>query len=125
MDIEVIREYCLSLPGVVEDFPFDESTLVFRVAHKIFACIDLEHPQWFTLKCDHCLALELRERHSEIDGAWHWNKKYWNQVDLYGCLKDEFVKSLIRHSYSEVVKKLPKSVRMGNPELLSVKSEVF
>lgn len=33
MDIEVVREYCLSLPGVVEDFPFDESTLVFRVAH--------------------------------------------------------------------------------------------
>ena len=42
MNIETIREYCLSLPLVTEDFPFDETTLVFRVLGKIFACLDLE-----------------------------------------------------------------------------------
>ncbi|MGM9758940.1 MAG: hypothetical protein ACI30I_02340 [Parabacteroides sp.] len=28
-----------------EDFPFDETTLVFRVAGKIFACLDLLFPE--------------------------------------------------------------------------------
>ena len=36
--------------------------------------------------------------------TWHWNKKYWNQVNLYGTLEDDFIQSLIRHSYSEVVR---------------------
>ena len=30
MNIESVREYCLSLPLVAEAFPFDERTLVFR-----------------------------------------------------------------------------------------------
>jgi predicted DNA-binding protein (MmcQ/YjbR family) len=78
MNIESVREYCLSLPLVTEDFPFDEQTLVFRILGKIFACVDLERPEWVTMKCNADYALELREEHSEIEGAWHWNKKYWN-----------------------------------------------
>ncbi|NWG27266.1 MAG: MmcQ/YjbR family DNA-binding protein, partial [Ignavibacteriaceae bacterium] len=36
MNIEQIREYCLKKKGVTEEFPFDEETLVFKVAGKIF-----------------------------------------------------------------------------------------
>lgn len=39
MNIESVREYCLSLPLVTEAFPFDERTLVFRILGKIFACV--------------------------------------------------------------------------------------
>ena len=42
------------------------------------------------MKCNADYALELREEHPEIEGAWHWNKKYWNQVNLYGTL-DEII----------------------------------
>ena len=49
MNIETVREYCLSLPQVTEDFPFDESTLAFRIERKIFAMIDLENTEWFVL----------------------------------------------------------------------------
>ena len=121
MNIESIREYCLSLPLATEDFPFDERNLVFRVLGKIFACADLERPEWITLKCNPDYALELREAHEEIEGAWHWNKKYWNQVNLYGMLEDEMIRGLIRHSYSEVVKKLKKQERLDHPEILEVK----
>ena len=31
MNIEELRNYCLSLKGVTEEFPFDETTLVFKV----------------------------------------------------------------------------------------------
>ena len=124
MNIEEVREYCLSLPQVTEDFPFDETTLVFRIEQKIFAMVDLEDTQWFVLKCESEYALELRERHPEISGAWHMNKKYWNQLNLFGQLRDELVKYLIRHSYNEVVKKLPRKVKEEkNIGLLSMENK--
>ena len=123
MNIETVREYCLSLPLVTEDFPFDERTLVFRVLGKIFACIDLERPNLVTMKCDPVRAIELREIHSEVEGAWHWNKKYWNQVALDGMLDDDFICALLNHSYHEVVKKLRKSDRVAHPEVLTVGDE--
>lgn len=112
MDIEAVRDYCLSLPLVTEDFPFDETTLVFRIGSKIFAMMDLERTEWFVLKCAPEYAIELRERYPEIAPAWHMNKKHWNQLNLFGSLPDELVCSLICHSYNEVVKKMPKRVRM-------------
>ena len=62
MNIESVREYCLSLPQTTEDFPFDESTLAFRIEGKIFAMVDLEKTEWFVLKCNPERALELRDR---------------------------------------------------------------
>lgn len=111
MDIESVREYCLSLPLATEDFPFDETTLAFRIGGRIFAMLDLERTEWFVLKCQPDYAIELRDRHSEITGAWHMNKKHWNQLLLEGNLTDDLVKSLIRHSYNEVVKKIPRRTR--------------
>lgn len=111
MDIETARDYCLSLPQVTEDFPFDETTLVFRIGGKIFAMMDLENTEWFVLKCEPEYAIELRERHLEIAPAWHMNKKHWNQLNLFGSLPDGLVRSLICHSYNEVVKKMPKRVK--------------
>ena len=110
MNIESVREYCLSLPQTTEDFPFDETTLAFRIAGKIFAMIDLENTEWFVLKCNPERALELRDRYMDISPAWHMNKKYWNQLKLQGSLPDKLVKNLICHSYNEVVKKIPKRV---------------
>ena len=111
MNIEFLRHHALSLPGVVECFPFDESTLVFKVADKMFLCVDLEHAEYASMKCDPDYALELRDRHPEITGAWHMNKKHWNQLDLEGLLPDELIQKLIRHSYDLVVKKLPRKTR--------------
>ena len=111
MNVESIRDYCLSLPAASEYFPFDETTLAFRVVDKIFGMIDLEDTQWFVLKCDPDYALELRDRHPEITGAWHMNKKHWNQLDLEGLLPDNLIQSLIRHSYDLVVKKLSRKTR--------------
>ena len=111
MNIESIRDYCLSLPRVTEDFPFDETTLVFRIAGKIFAMIDLDNTEWFVLKCDPEYAIDLREKYQEISGAWHMNKKYWNQINIFGSISDNLICHLICHSYNEVVKKIPKRTR--------------
>lgn len=121
MNIEEIREYCLSLPLTTEDSAFGEEYLLFRVCDKIYACIGLECPDYFVVKCDADYAIDLRDRHEEIVPAWHWNKKYWNQISLRGSLDDEFIRSLIRHSYSEVVKKLTKAVRSSYPQITEVR----
>mgnify|MGYP003482979823 FL=1 len=113
MNIESAREYCLSLPQVTEDFPFDETTLVFRIGGKIFAMLDLENTEWFVLKCQPEYAIELRERYPDIAPAWHMNKKHWNQLNLYGNLPDDLVQALIQHSYDEVVKKMSKKQRLA------------
>lgn len=121
MNVESLREYCLSLPLATEDFPFDETTLVFRVVGKIFAMLDLERPDVVSLKCNPNYALQLREEHPEISGAWHMNKKYWNQVNLSGHLEDELVQGLVRHSYAEVVKKLTRKERAEHEEITTVR----
>ncbi|PWL82308.1 MAG: hypothetical protein DBY24_03160 [Prevotellaceae bacterium] len=121
MNVESLREYCLSLPLATEDFPFDETTLVFRVVGKIFAMLYLERPDVVSLKCNPDYALQLREEHPEISGAWHMNKKYWNQVNLSGHLEDELVQGLVRHSYAEVVKKLTRKERAEHEEITTVR----
>ena len=121
MNVESLREYCLSLPLATEDFPFDETTLMFRVVGKIFAMLDLERPDVVSLKCNPDYALQLREEHPEISGAWHMNKKYWNQVNLSGHLEDELVQGLVRHSYAEVVKKLTRKERAEHEEITTVR----
>ena len=120
MNIEEIRDYCLSLPMVTEDMPFGDDYLVLRVCGKIFACVGFERPDYFVLKCNPEYALDLRDRYAEIEPAWHWNKKYWNQLNLRGCLTDHLVRSLIRHSYGEVVAKLPKKLKNEYPAMLEV-----
>ena len=125
MNIEEVRDYCLSLPHTTEDFPFDETTLAFRIEGKIFAMIDLEKTQWFVLKCEPEYAIELREKYPEISGAWHMNKKYWNQLNLFGTLHNELIKDLICHSYNEVIKKLPHKVKdEKNINLLSIHEQL-
>ena len=120
MDIETIREYCLGLPCTTEDSAFGEGYLLVRVCDKICACFGFDHPDYFVLKCDPEYARELRDSYAEVTSAWHWNKIYWNQVSLRGLLTDELILSLIRHSYNETAKKLPKRIIAANPEIMTI-----
>lgn len=108
MDLESIREFCLSRRGAVECLPFDDTTLVYKVMGKMFALLSLERKEWIMLKCDADYAVELRDRYiGIIEPAWHMNKRYWNQC-LISKTDDSLLKELIDHSISEVIKKLPK-----------------
>lgn len=117
MDIEIIRKYCMQKPGASESFPFDETTLVFKVRNKIFALLSLEFPHTLNLKCDPALALELRERYKAVTPGYHMNKKHWNSVDLDAPLTLKEIYQWIDYSYDLVAggqsgKKRPK--RLSN-----------
>ncbi|MDO9341360.1 MAG: MmcQ/YjbR family DNA-binding protein [Bacteroidales bacterium] len=105
MDIETLREYCISKKGVTESFPFGDDTLVFKAGGKIFALINLNGDLSINLKCDPLLAIELRERYSSVTPGYHMNKKHWNTVLLDGSVPDKEVFSWIDHSYDLIVGK--------------------
>ncbi|MEM6346719.1 MAG: MmcQ/YjbR family DNA-binding protein [Bacteroidota bacterium] len=110
MNIEEVREYCISHVAVTESFPFDEETLVFKVMNKMFALMPLERGNTISLKCDPEYALELRDRYpEEIQAAWHMNKTHWNSVILNGTVGRKLIEELITHSYDLVVSKLKKA----------------
>ena len=112
MNLEELREYCLSLPHTTEDMPFDEDILVFRICNRIFALTSLEtRPLFVSLKCDPERAVELREQYPDkIVAGYHLNKKHWNTVLLEG-LPLTLIDEMIIDSYMLVVEKIPKKER--------------
>ena len=112
MNIEEFRDYCLQKKGVEEAFPFDEATLVFKVMGKMFALTGLNRDGFaINLKCDPIYAIDLRERHEEIQEGYHMSKKHWNTVACEGSLEDKLILELVDHSYDLIVKKLKKADR--------------
>ncbi len=107
MNIEEFREYCIQKPGVTEEFPFDEETLVFKVMGKMFALTNLVGDWNLALKCDPEWAIELREQFPAIRPGYHMNKVHWNTVAMDGSLSQKLIFELIDHSYQLVVAKLP------------------
>ena len=112
MNIEEIREYCLSKKGVTEGFPFDETTLVFKVMDKMFVLAGLVGDLSLILKCDPAWAIELREQYPAILPGYHMNKNHWNMVLIDGSLSKAFICQLIDHSYDRVVDKLPQKMQI-------------
>ncbi len=111
MNIEDFRDYCMAKPGVTEEFPFGETTLVFKVIGKIFAITNLEGDWSLSLKCDPQRAIELRELFPAIQPGYHLSKVHWNTVNMDGSLNRNLVLELIDHSYQLVFDKLPKALK--------------
>ena len=111
MNIEEIRDYCLTKPGVTEGLPFGEDTLVFKVGEKLFLLTSISEADSFNVKCDPELAIELREQHPEVQPGYHMNKRHWNTVHTDGNLTRRQICDMIDHSYELVFKGLPKSIR--------------
>jgi predicted DNA-binding protein (MmcQ/YjbR family) len=105
MNIEILREYCISKKGVTESFPFGDDTLVFKANEKIFALVNLNGELSINLKCDPSLAIELRERYSSVIAGYHMNKKHWNTIFLDGSVPDKEILKWIDHSYELVTGK--------------------
>lgn len=115
MFLDDLRNHCIEKPGVTEGFPFDKSTLVFKVFGKMFALLDVDSFESINLKCEPEKAIELRESHQGIQPGYHMNKTHWNTVLLNDDVTDELLVELIDHSYELVYASLPKKVRNENP----------
>lgn len=110
MDIEEIKQYCLTKTGAIEDYPFGPDPMVIKVCSKIFGIISMKSEQLsLSLKCDPFLAVSLRQEHTAITAGYHLNKEHWNTVILNGTVSDKDLRWLIDHSYDLVHKSLTKA----------------
>jgi predicted DNA-binding protein (MmcQ/YjbR family) len=103
----IIEKMITNLPDVVLDYPFGESTAVYKIGStsgKMFALIaEKTKPLQVSLKCDPQLAELLRERYETVVPGYHLNKKHWNTIICSGQMPAEELRDLVRHSY-ELVK---------------------
>ena len=111
MHTEELREFCLSLPLVEEKFPFDQTTLVFYIAGKMFCLADIDEFDSVNVKCEPDKAIELREQYQAVIPGFHMNKKHWNTVKVNEDVSDNLIKDWVKNSYNLVILTLPKSKR--------------
>jgi len=105
MNIETLREYCLSKADAEEAFPFGPDTLVYKVNGKVFLIAGLDsQPLSFNVKCDPDKAIELREEFECVKPGYHMNKKHWNTIVVDGSVSSKQLKEWIDHSYELVSK---------------------
>ena len=117
MNIEQYRDYCIAKKGVTECFPFDETTLVFKVMNKMFALTGIEKFEFINLKCDPEKAIELREEFTGVSGAYHMSKVHWNSVSTEGDISDKLIYQWIDDSYELIVSSLTKKLQKELKEL--------
>lgn len=107
MDVDILREYCLSKKLVTESFPFDESTLVFKVLDKMFMLMNLEGDLSINLKCDPAKTIEYREKFPAVQPGYHMSRKHWNTIYIDGSIPKQTIFQWIDDSYNLVVSGLP------------------
>ncbi|AFL69296.1 MmcQ/YjbR family DNA-binding protein [Sulfurospirillum barnesii] len=112
MTLTILNDYCLSFKGALKEYPFDDTTAVYKVGNKIFALIDEErNPPRINLKCDPYYARELRELYENVTAGYHMNKKHWNTIICDRNLEDALILGWIDDSYELVYKGLSQKMK--------------
>lgn len=107
MDIESLRDYCLSLRGATEGMKWDH--LCFMIEEKIFVLASLEDGH-LCLKCDPEDFDELTARPG-IKQAPHFAKRQWIVMESLDALPSGELQSRIAASRDLVLAKLPKKTQ--------------
>ena len=93
--------HLLQKPGAIENFLFDNVTLVITVRGKMFAVIGINNePLRINLKCDPIRAEFLRQQHPAVLPGYHMNTRHWNTVVLDGTIVDAEIPGIIDDSYA-------------------------
>ena len=109
MDIDSIRNYCLSLPHATEDIQWGND-LLFRISGKIFAGLSLDPPHSLSFKC----TPEKFDELIELDGiipAPYMARNKWVMLERLDALNDAETKRLIKISYEMIFAKLTKKAQ--------------
>lgn len=105
MNIEELREYCISLEGVTEKTPFGkfarryESVLVFYVLDHMFCFADMDDFSSVTVRSTPDEMEEINMRHTSVGRPQNPSLKYWIQLDLDGDIPDREIYTLVRRAY--------------------------
>jgi predicted DNA-binding protein (MmcQ/YjbR family) len=112
MDIEWLRDFCLSLPHTTEQIQWEDA-LVFKVGGKMYAVLRLEPgPVWLSLKCGTEEFAELTERQGVIP-APYLARANWVSLTLPVVLPRAEIERLARGSYDLVFSQLPRKTQLS------------
>jgi predicted DNA-binding protein (MmcQ/YjbR family) len=110
VNIEQLRELCLSFPGVTEQMQWGDD-LLFKVGGKMFAVTPLVPAKiWISLKANAENFAELTERPGILPAPYLARAK-WISLESADALPDAEIAQLVRGSYELVLAKLPRKMR--------------
>jgi predicted DNA-binding protein (MmcQ/YjbR family) len=110
MNLDSIRNYCLSLPHATEDIQWGND-LLFRISGKIFTGLSLEPPHSLMFKCTPEKFDELIELEGIIPAPYMARNK-WVMLERLDALSDSEIKRLIKISYEMIFAKLTKKAQV-------------
>lgn len=114
MNIEELRNYCLSLGEVDEKLPFSkfkdgDTVLVFYVNGHMFCYFDIEAYEVVSVKCQPERISDLLECHSCLGSPFNMSPKHWIGIRIKEC-DDALVKELVGNLYEIVKNKYSKNI---------------
>ncbi|HEX4001663.1 MAG TPA: MmcQ/YjbR family DNA-binding protein [Candidatus Acidoferrales bacterium] len=113
MDIEWIREHCLSLPHTTERVQWEDN-LVFKVGEKMYAVTALEPRErrghWISFKCSAEEFATLVERPGIIP-APYLARAQWVALETEDALPRDELRRLLAEAHALIFAKLPKGVQ--------------
>jgi len=110
MNVDRLRELCLSFPGATEQIQWGYD-LLFKVGGKMFAVTPLEPaPVCLSFKASPENFAELTER-PDIIPAPYLARAQWVALQTRDALPPEELARLVRDSYDMVFAKLPRKTR--------------
>lgn len=120
MNIEELRELCLSFKGTSEEIKW-EVNLTFMVADKIFILCSADAvPTRCSVKVDQDTFFELLEDENFIQ-APYLAKKQWVQIKDIELVENELLKRLVTNSYNTIKSKLTKKKQREIDELYPIR----
>lgn len=108
MDIEQLRNYCLSFDGVTEKTPFGkfatryDSILVFYVCGHMFCMFDMDNFSGITVKGTPERVAELLATRTSCGSHRNMSRKYWIELIAGGDIHDSEIFDMIGQSYDIV-----------------------
>jgi len=110
MDIDSLREYCLSFPHGTENVQWGDN-LCFKVDGKLFAVAALEvSPVHLSFKCSPENFAELCEREG-VRPAPYMARAQWVALERLNTIPEPELRKLLAESYRLVWERLPKKRR--------------
>jgi predicted DNA-binding protein (MmcQ/YjbR family) len=110
MNVDSIRDYCLSFPQATENLQWGDD-LCFKVRGKIFAIVSLDDPR-LCFKCAAETFAELIER-EDVHPAPYVGRYHWVMLDRLDAVRWDELKEFIRQSYEMVASKAAGSKAAG------------
>ena len=118
MDIDQIRQYCLSFPDATENLQWGDD-LCFKIGGKIFVTLGLDNPR-LCFKCATETFAELIER-EDIRPAPYVGRFKWVMLDRLDAVASAELKVLIRQSYEMISAKTPRQASRRTARARAVK----